>query len=122
MEEIPRVQQAADILFLPLAFASPYPGVIRTSAPTKMGEYLAAGRPVLIHAPPDAFICQYFRQHNCGLVVDKNDALALAQAIERILENAELRRDLSAAACERARTDFDIIASRRAFIELLTSC
>lgn len=46
-------QRRADILFLPLAFNSIYPNIIRTSSPGKMGEYLASGRPVLVHAPAD---------------------------------------------------------------------
>ena len=45
--QINKIQQNADILFLPLAFHSPYPKVIRTSAPVKMGEYLASGQPIL---------------------------------------------------------------------------
>ena len=51
-DEILRMQADADVLFLPLAFESPYPSLIRTSNPGKMGEYLAAGRPILVHAPP----------------------------------------------------------------------
>jgi hypothetical protein len=35
------ILRQADVLFLPLAFRSPIQEVIRTSAPGKMGEYLA---------------------------------------------------------------------------------
>lgn len=119
MTEMPRVQMEADILFLPLAFDSPYPDLIRTSATTKLGEYLASRRPVLVHAPRDSFISWYFRKHECGVVVDEDDPARLAEAIELILGDAQLCQRLIANAQERARTDFDIAASRTAFFRLL---
>lgn len=117
--EMPRIQMNADVLFLPLAFNSPYPDLVRTSATTKLGEYLAARRPVLVHAPKDSFISWYFRKHECGVVVDENDPKLLAQAIERILSDAELRKSLSEKAWQRARADFSIEASRATFARLL---
>ncbi len=116
---MPRIQQRAHILFLPLAFDSPYPEVVRTSAPAKMAEYLAAARPILVHAPPDAYISNYFRRHGCGVVVDERDPVAVAQALERILGDAELRGRISAAAWERARTDFHPDRARAAFADLV---
>jgi glycosyltransferase involved in cell wall biosynthesis len=118
-EQMPRVQMDADILFLPLAFNSPYPGVIRTSAPTKMGEYLAARRPVIAHAPPDSFVVRYFREHGCGLVVDRLEPSLLADQIARVLNDEELREQLAERAWERAQADFDIKAAREKFTRLL---
>lgn len=120
MTEMPGVQMESDLLFLPLAFDSPYPDLVRTSATTKLGEYLAARRPVLVHAPPRSFIAQYFRRHECGLVVDRLDSSLLAREIERLLGDAELRATLAARAWERAWEDFDIEASRAKFWNLLS--
>lgn len=99
--EICEVQRQADILFLPLAFDSRIPETIRTSAPGKMGEYLASGRPILVHAPPDSFVSWYFREQKCGVVVDSNDPLILKRAIECILDDSDLRQRVSknAGAC-----------------------
>lgn len=119
MTEMPRVQMEADLLFLPLAFDSPYPDLVKTSATTKLGEYLASRRPVLVHAPRDSFISWYFRKHECGVVVDEDDPARLAEGIELILNDAQLCRRLIANGLERARTDFDIAASRAAFFQLL---
>jgi glycosyltransferase involved in cell wall biosynthesis len=119
MTEMPRVQMEADILFLPLAFDSPYPGLVKTSAPTKLGEYLAARRPILVHAPRDSFVSRYFSEHECGVVVDEDDPARLAEGIELILGDSELCRRLIANALERARTDFSTSASRAAFAQLL---
>ena len=119
MTEMPRVQMEADILFLPLAFDSPYPDLVRTSATTKLGEYLASQRPILVHAPRDSFVSWYFRQYECGVVVDEDDPARLAEAIELILNDAELCRRVVANALERARADFSISASRAEFARLL---
>jgi len=117
--EMPCVQRRADILFLALAFNSPYPAIVRTAAPSKLAEYLASGRPILCHAPHDSFISWYFRKHECGVVVDEDDPARLAKGIELILSDAQLCRRLIANAYERARTDFDIARSRAAFFQLL---
>lgn len=117
--EIPPIQKGADLLFLPLAFDSPFPGLIRTSAPGKTGEYLAAGRPILVHAPADSFLSWYFKRHECGLVVDQSDPEMLAQAINSLLTNSFLRQKLGANALERARSEFSIDAAGAAFARLL---
>lgn len=117
--EVPRIQREADLLFLPLAFSSPYPELVRTSATTKLGEYLAAGRPVLVHAPKDSFVAWYFRTRDCGLVVDRPDAELLAGTMRKGLEDAALQQRLGARAWECARTDFDIATAQAKFRELL---
>lgn len=116
---MPRIQKGADLLFLPLAFNSPFPAWIRTSAPGKTGEYLASRRPVLVHAPPDSFVSWYFRHHNCGVVVDENDPEKLAEALELILSDRQLRSRLATNAWQRAKLDFSIEASQTAFAELM---
>lgn len=116
---MPRIQQQADILFLPLAFNSSHPEIVRTSSPGKMGELLASRRPILAHAPADSFISWYFRQHECGLLVDQDEPEKVARALERILSDAGLRDRLSERAWERARCDFSLDRARAQFAELL---
>src|SRR5262249_47811910 len=108
LAEIASVQSQADILFLPLAFDSPFPTLIRSSSPAKMGEYLAAGRPILVHAPSDSFVARYFSQHRCGVVVDTLAPEPLANAVRRLLGDEGLRDRVAAAARARALADFDI--------------
>jgi glycosyltransferase involved in cell wall biosynthesis len=119
--EVFEVQRKADILFLPLAFDSSIPEVIRTSSPGKMGEYLASRRPILAHAPADSFVSWYFREHECGVVVDRSDPAMLAQAIEGIIEDADLRREMGERARERAESDFSLAVAQVEFVKLLQS-
>jgi glycosyltransferase involved in cell wall biosynthesis len=116
---IPDVQRKAGVLFLPLAFHSPFPEVIRTSAPAKLGEYLAAARPILVHAPAESFVSQYFRRYDCGLVVSEQSPAALADALERLCDDATLRERLCANAWKRACEDFDLQRARAAFARFL---
>lgn len=117
--DMPDIQRRADLLFLPLAFDSPYPELVRTSSTTKLGEYLATDTPVLVHAPADSFISWYFRTHECGVVVDESSPVKLAQELERALSDSELRGRLVAKAHERARADFSIESARATFVKLL---
>ena len=116
--EIAHVQQDADLLFLALAFRSPIPEVIRTSAPGKTGEYLASGRPILVHAPSDSFLSWYFKKHECGLVVDRHEPAELTQAILRIIEDEPLRKHLAKNALVCAKRDFDPQVARADFLKL----
>jgi glycosyltransferase involved in cell wall biosynthesis len=119
LSAMPSVQRQADILFLPLAFTSPYPDIVRTSAPTKTGEYLASHRPILVHSPEDSWLSWYFREHDCGMVVDKSDPAELARALAQLLDDADLRRRLTANAWRRAEDDFNLDVAREHFLNLL---
>jgi hypothetical protein len=81
LEEAVRVQCDSDFLLLPLAFRTRYPELIRTSAPGKMGEYLAAGRPILFHAPTDSFLVKFASEQKCGLICDIPDKVQIASQL-----------------------------------------
>lgn len=119
--EVPKVLRQADILFLPLAFDSPIPEVIKTSAPGKTGEYLSVGRPVLVHAPHDSFVSWYFRENQCGIVVDKKDPSFLSEALEKIISDKNLQIELSKKARTQAEIDFDVAKVQSKFVEFLNT-
>jgi glycosyltransferase involved in cell wall biosynthesis len=117
LHESLQVQRQADVLFLPLAFHSPYPEIVRTSAPGKMGELLASGRPVLVHAPANSFVSEYCRAHDCAQVSDRDDPAALAAAVRRLLTDAALRARLTRHAKRYAQQDFSRRVSQQRFLE-----
>jgi len=116
---VPALQEQADVLFLPLAFHSDHPEIVRTAAPGKLGEYLAAGRPILVHAPPDSFVASYCRDHRCGIVVDRSDPAQLAAALESALSDPALRSQLRARAWQRAEADFAMGNAQRQFAKVI---
>jgi glycosyltransferase involved in cell wall biosynthesis len=117
--EVALLLRKADVLFLPLAFDSPIPEVIRTSAPGKIGEYLASGRPILVHAPQDTFITWYFRKHDCGIVVDNNDPMVLTTELARLLSDPKHARDMGIRARARAELDFDVDIAVKQFQHIM---
>lgn len=115
------IQKSADLLFLPLAFSSPYPGIINTSAPGKMGEYLASSRAVLVHAPAESFLSWYCRQHDCAVVVDDADVDALHDAILNLIRTPALRERVAHHAWQRAQAEFHLPAVRKCFEGIFAS-
>ena len=100
-EEIPVLQQSADILFLPLSFEEHgycHHSIVRTASPSKLPEYLIAGRPILVYAPAKSYYAEYARQEGFALIVDKPDCSTLRCAILELLNNADLRYRLVTAA------------------------
>jgi glycosyltransferase involved in cell wall biosynthesis len=112
-------QRKADILFLPLAFESPIPEVIRTSAPGKLGEYLASGRPILAHVPADSFVAYYLGRYGCGWIAGQNDPSKLAMEIKRLVANPEARIEIIQNAHRQASLDFSPEIARNLFMEYL---
>jgi glycosyltransferase involved in cell wall biosynthesis len=115
--EIPKVLRQADILFLPLAFNSPIPEVIRTSAPGKMGEYLSVARPILVHAPDDSFCSWFFNRHGCGVVVDRDDSALLAEQIEHLMASKDIQKRLGERARKVGEEFFRVEKAQRTFVE-----
>lgn len=97
-DEIIQVQKNADILFLPMSFHGEGTDrdVIMTASPTKIGEYLTSGRPILVHAPEDSYIAWYAKKYELGFVVEQRDAMLLKKAVETLLSDSKLRQRLVA--------------------------
>ncbi|MFH1776625.1 MAG: glycosyltransferase [Candidatus Omnitrophota bacterium] len=93
-KELGDICKQADILFLPLSFNVPYPLLIKTASTTKLPEYLAAGRPILVHAPRDSFVSYYAEKEGFGYVVCDNSPGQLKEAVLRLLEDRVLQENL----------------------------
>lgn len=59
---------------------------LSTIFPTKTPEYLASGRPILVHCPDHYFLARFFRTNRCGVVVSDRTIDALAEACRSILD------------------------------------
>ncbi len=93
-EKIISILYEADILILPMAFNSPFPDVIKTASPGKLPVYLASGTPILVHAPKESYVANYFRKHNCGIVVDSQNSVELKNNIKRLIDDDKLKKFL----------------------------
>jgi glycosyltransferase involved in cell wall biosynthesis len=97
-DELRRRLAGADVLFLGLSLESPHPAIVRTATPARLVEYMASGRPLLIHAPAGSHVAEYARYRDFAEVVDVPDEEALLAGLRRVLED----RQLSQARSERA--------------------
>jgi glycosyltransferase involved in cell wall biosynthesis len=98
--ELRRRLSRADVLFLGLSLHSDHPAIVRTATPARLVEYMASGRPLLVHAPAGSHVAEYARREDFAEVVDIADPEALLAGLQRVLED----RELSARRAARARS------------------
>ncbi len=103
-DELRAAQRRSTILYLPQAFQSDRPVMIRHNFPTKTMEYLCSGRPILVHSPPDSYLTWLAKREGFALVVDQPDVGELAAAIDRLVEDRSLQEELVAKALAFVRT------------------
>ena len=114
------LQRNADILFLPLSFDCRIPEAILSSSPAKLGEYLAAGTPILIHAPAGSFATELLRKADAAVVVDSSDPDRLVVALTALANDPQLgRRITENAAC--LAMEFDVERARKALCSVFAS-
>jgi glycosyltransferase involved in cell wall biosynthesis len=88
--ELRRRLGLADVLFLGLSLSSEHPAIVRTATPARLVEYMASGRPVLVHAPAGSHVAEYARREDFAEVVDDADPEALLAGLRRVLEDPEV--------------------------------
>jgi glycosyltransferase involved in cell wall biosynthesis len=118
-DDVATVLAEADVGFLPLSFEPEMRHVVETSLPSKIAEYLAAGLPILAHAPSSSTVARYCRKYGCGLVVDAPDEGLLQDALLRLKSDATLRQELSARALDAARQNHDAHRLAPSFMQQL---
>ena len=75
---------------------------LATIFPTKLPEYLAAGRPIFVHCPQDYYLARFINQYGCGLVVSEPSMDCLIKGLQR-LDESNFRKELSRNAIKTAR-------------------
>lgn len=94
--EIVRVYRQADVLVHIETFDAEYRDFIRYSLSTKISEYLATGKPILLYAPADICVSEYLREHEAAVTVSESGELEAAlcrlasggEAVENLGDNA----------------------------------
>ncbi len=88
----------ADVLFLPMSFRAEVEKNVRLCFPSKLVEYCAAGRPVLIWAPPYSSAVRWAKEHSgFAEIVDADSDDDLSAAVERLRDQGLRERKGSCA-------------------------
>lgn len=117
--QIEREQREADVLLLAFNFGGPLAGVIRTSAPMKLGDYLASGQPILAVVPPDTFLAHHLTEHDAAVVVTEPEVSAVAAALDRLFHDRELCRRIVDNARRLAISEYAPGTNRRTLLDTM---
>jgi len=113
-EKIPALLASADIAVAPYLPLNDF-----YFSPLKLGEYLAAGLPVVVTACGD--LDPLLRDGVSSLRVPPGDIPALARALRRLTEDADLRRCLGRAGRHIAEEHLSLEAATARLVRLLES-
>ncbi len=104
-ETLPDMLASADVL---LALLDEDAG--RYSVPSKVLNYLCAGRPILALVPMENAAARTVQAAGAGIVVAPGDGDAASEALNRLLSDPSERAKMGAAARDYAERMFDVVA------------
>jgi glycosyltransferase involved in cell wall biosynthesis len=104
-EQLPDMLASADVLVVVLE-----QDASRYSVPSKVLNYLCAGRPVLALLPANNAVAQMIDAAEAGLVVDPGNADEASAALNKLLTDSNIREKMGAAARSYAEQVFDVEA------------
>jgi glycosyltransferase involved in cell wall biosynthesis len=117
--EVQRILAQADILLLPVGFGLRDDYWAKTSFQSKLADYLAAGRPILVVAPADSTASEYGRANHCALVVSEPSERAIVEALHRLIDSPAYAAQLACRAGQIFLRNHDIEEQKRRFQEVL---
>jgi hypothetical protein len=85
--DVPAAQEDADCLVHVESFESADRQYTRLSVSTKIPEYLASGRPILVYGPSETASVQYVEQTGCGRVVGERNDTLLSEALAAVIRS-----------------------------------
>ena len=107
--------EEADVLFLPMSFQRQDQHNTRVSFPSKLAEYCAAGKPILVWAPAYASPVEWLREHpGFSAIVTSQHEQELRKAISH-LQHTEARNLMGQRAADAANQLFSHAAVFAAF-------
>ncbi|MCJ7633084.1 glycosyltransferase [Candidatus Bathyarchaeota archaeon] len=87
-----KLQATADILFVPLALKYRNPDETRIAFPTKILEYLMAGKPILAMAPRGSYVEDFINRNEVGIVVTEGSKEDIVGAVRKLANKGNKRK------------------------------
>lgn len=114
-----RALSGCTLNYLPQAFEEDWRAFSELSFPSKLTTYLAAGAPILLHAPTYASLPNYFRDRPIGALCTTLDAGELELALKRLATDESIRAGARSAANEALSKDFSASRFLSSFFEFM---
>lgn len=111
--KIPSVLAAGDVHVITLKR-----GLEGVVVPSKLYGTLAAGRPVLVIAPPDTDAARIVSRRGCGVAVDPDDPAEMIRAARRMSRDARWVQQLGQAA-RAAAPEYDRVSELEKFLRVI---
>ncbi len=105
-DAIAALSRHADICYCPYPFDADFQEVARLSFPSKAVMYLAAGRPVICHAPLYASPAIYFNRNQAALVCGDVHASSIYEMLRWVVSHPEVYEKLCMASQQAFHDDF----------------
>jgi glycosyltransferase involved in cell wall biosynthesis len=113
--ELQEALSSADILFLPYSFLESSREAVGTAFPSKIADYLAAGKPILVFGPSYSSLVRYASEQRFAEIVDEFSAAALVRGIQKILLSRLYQERLAARALVVFSANHDIRRQQQKF-------
>jgi colanic acid biosynthesis glycosyl transferase WcaI len=114
--DLPALLSSSDILLVPLDREKSH-----LSVPSKLYNFMAAGRPILGLADASSEVSDLIRSTRCGLCVEPDDSRAVAEAILKLKKAPATARRLGANGRKYAETTFATNVVLKKYEELIES-
>lgn len=112
-EKIPEIIRASDVCLVLLRKSE----VFKTVLPTKLLEFMACGRPVIMGVEGEA--SRILLESGGGICIEPEDATALAQAIRLVHDDSALRQRLGSVGREYVMKNFSRRQKAATYLEVL---
>jgi len=113
--------RTADVLLMAFNFDPTSVAMLRLSMANKVGDYLAARRPIVVYGPGALTTVASAKSLGWGHVIDRHGASRLADGLATLLTDVSRQQALIAAGDQAARTAFDLAAQRQMLAEAIRS-
>ena len=120
-ELIGRLHRDADVLFLPMSFAASEQEIMALNFPSKLTDYTAAARPLLIWGPASCSAAQWAaKEPGVAAILSTSEPGTMAAMLKKLQENPAWRRELAAQAVIIGKKYFGPTAANEVFLSSLT--
>lgn len=87
------------------------------TSPNKFFDYIASGLPVVNNYP--GWLADMINEHHCGIAIEPENATLFADAIEKLADNPEMRKECGENARKLAESQFDRDNLSNQFVDFL---